>query len=123
MNFFHVRRTTGSSPIKVTLSWGNSSEEIPLPSNLSVAGWNGSLWKNSGKSLTNGSVLMGEITAADSTVFSYYSVATTNSNLTLDSIQFNVLKEFSLFTNGILTTTPSINSNGKIGCSSIYGKH
>ncbi|MBK7683745.1 MAG: hypothetical protein IPJ26_15315 [Bacteroidetes bacterium] len=43
--FFHVRRTTGSSPIKVTLSWGNSSEEIPLPSNLSVAGWNGSLWK------------------------------------------------------------------------------
>ena len=64
---------------------------------------------------------MGEITAADSTVFSYYSVATTNSNLTLDSIQFNVLKEFSLFTNGILTTTPSINSNGKIGCSSIYG--
>ena len=46
--YWLLDQLAGSASVKVTLGWGSSSGGVPVPADLRVAHWNGSLWLNEG---------------------------------------------------------------------------
>lgn len=68
--YWMLNRTTGTSNVNVTLSWGSNSEAVINPSLLRVAAWNGSLWTDQGNGATTGTAASGTVrTSAASTVY------------------------------------------------------
>ena len=63
--YWVLDRTVGTSSVFVTLSWDNSrSGAVNNLSDLKVARWNGSMWKDEGNSLVTGTIAAGFITSA-----------------------------------------------------------
>jgi len=73
-NYWELIRNTGSSNVKVTLSWKN---ECTLLDSLDarIASWDGSKWKDIGYGIFSGSKNQGSLTSASSTnSFSYFAL-------------------------------------------------
>lgn len=94
--YWILDRTNGSSDVNVTLSWDSRSCGVNLLSDLKVARWNGSQWKDHGNGATTGDFNSGTIrTSAVVTSFSPFTLAssTFNNILPLDLISFDVTKQ------------------------------
>jgi hypothetical protein len=61
--YWSLTRNTGTSVVLPTVSWNNNSCNINILSELQVAGWDGSQWKNMGQASRTGDSLKGTITA------------------------------------------------------------
>jgi len=94
--YWILDRTNGSSDVNVTLSWDSRSCGVNLLSDLKVARWNGSQWKDHGNGATTGDFNSGTIrTSGVVTSFSPFTLAssTFNNILPLDLISFDVTKQ------------------------------
>ena len=79
--FWILNRTAGTSATAVTLSWDTSrSGKVNSLADLRVARWNGSMWKDEGRSFVNGNNATGFlITAAAVNEFSPFTLASASS--------------------------------------------
>lgn len=94
--YWILDRTNGNSDVNVTLSWDSRSCGVNLLSDLKVARWNGSQWKDHGNGATTGDFNSGTIrTSGVVTSFSPFTLAssTFNNILPLDLISFDVTKQ------------------------------
>ncbi len=64
--YWKLNRNTGTSKVKVKLSWNNDSCETISPSNFRVTGWNGSMWKDLGNASPAGDSIQGTVQSLDS---------------------------------------------------------
>ena len=90
--YWILDRTNGASNVNVTLSWDDRSCGVSTMSDLRVARWNGSLWKDHGNGGTTGNNANGTvITSAAVTNFSPFTLASvSNENpLPVELISFN----------------------------------
>ncbi|MCK5368151.1 MAG: hypothetical protein KAQ62_06345, partial [Cyclobacteriaceae bacterium] len=78
VEYWKLDRTAGSSNVNVTLAWNNNSGGIDNLSELSVARWDGSSWKDHGNGGTTGTTSAGTIvTSSAVTSFSPFTLAST----------------------------------------------
>ncbi len=76
--YWILNRTTGTSNVKVTLSWDTRSCGINNLSELAIARWDGSRWQNEGNGGTTGSSTSGTlITSSVINAFSPFTIAST----------------------------------------------
>ncbi|MCY7409322.1 MAG: family 16 glycosylhydrolase [Chitinophagales bacterium] len=59
--YWNVKRTAGSSNIKITLYWDNSTCAIYTLQTLKIGRWDGSKWNNTGMCTTTGNTASGSI--------------------------------------------------------------
>jgi hypothetical protein len=79
VEYWTLDRTAGSSNVKVTLAWDNNSGGIDNLTELSVARWDGSSWKDHGNGGTTGTTSAGTIvTSSAVTSFSPFTLASTS---------------------------------------------
>ena len=79
--YWILDRTTGTSNVKVTLSWNTWSCTVYDLIDLRVARWNGSIWKDHGNGGTTGDTTAGTIiTPEEVTEFSPFTLAQVNTN-------------------------------------------
>lgn len=64
--YWNLNRNSGTSKVKVKLSWNNDSCETISPSNFRVTGWNGSMWEDLGNAATSGDSIVGTVQSGDS---------------------------------------------------------
>lgn len=111
--YWKLDRNTGTSNVSVTLSWeSNSSCSFSSTTNLRVAAWDGTKWKDKGNGGTTGNTTAGTIvTNGVSTTYGAYSLATTatfdcycfdatdlgNNNVTLNNQNFTTLTKWYKF--------------------------
>lgn len=78
--YWIIDRTNGSSNVTVTLSWDNNSCGVTNLSDLKVARWNNSMWKDHGNGGTTGTLAAGTIiTSGVVTSFSPFTLASSTS--------------------------------------------
>ena len=79
--YWMLNRTGGSSNVSVTLSWGAPrSGGVTLLTDLLVAGWNGSLWKDLGNGGVTGNTTTGTVVnSASVTTYGAFALASTTS--------------------------------------------
>ena len=65
--YWKLNRNTGTSKVKVKLSWNNDSCETISPIDMRVVGWDGSKWKDFHSSSYSGNKSIGTSTSVDST--------------------------------------------------------
>lgn len=91
--YWIVDRTNGTSNVTVTLSWDTPrSCGVNAPTDLVVARWNGSMWKNHGNGAWTGTNATGTlVTAGAVTAFSPFTLASrfTNNPLPVELLYFN----------------------------------
>ncbi|MGZ4033386.1 MAG: hypothetical protein ACXVP4_00870, partial [Bacteroidia bacterium] len=91
--YWMLNRTGGSSNVSVTLSWDTPrSCGVVLPSDLLVAGWNGSQWKDNGNGGTTGTALSGTIVSSSAaSIFGPFTLssATVINPLPIELINFS----------------------------------
>jgi hypothetical protein len=98
-----------------TIPWDSVSCSIPRNSEIVVAGWNGTTWKNLGKSGISGGYLQGSVTSNDSASSTKICIGTLKNNLTIDSVFFGELLDYSLYTRDSILLKEQIYSKGKVG--------
>ena len=76
--YWILNRTNGSSSVSVTMSWNTSSCGVTNLSDLRVARWNGSMWKDHGNGGTTGNTSVGTIVSSGT--ISSFSPFTLSSN-------------------------------------------
>jgi hypothetical protein len=76
--YWNLARTTGTSNVSVTLSIDSATScSVDNLSNLKVAAWDGSTWKDKGNGGTSGDVYVGTVVSSGSSnVFGVYGVGT-----------------------------------------------
>jgi hypothetical protein len=79
--YWNLARTTGTSNVSVTLSIDSATScAVDNLSNLKVAAWDGSTWKDKGNGGTSGNVYVGTVlSSAASSTFGAYGVGTSTS--------------------------------------------
>lgn len=78
--YWTMSRVSGTSA-RVTLSWDTPTGGVNDMTNLKVAGWNGSTWKDLGNGGTTGTNASGTIiTASTTSTFNAFTLASANSN-------------------------------------------
>lgn len=78
--YWILNRTSGASNVNVTLSWNTSSCGVTNLSDLKVARWDGTMWKDHGNGGTTGNNTTGTIvTSAAVTSFSPFTLASNTS--------------------------------------------
>jgi hypothetical protein len=78
--YWIIDRTNGSSDVTVTLSWDNNSCGVTNLSDLKVARWNNTMWKDHGNGGTTGTLASGTIvTSGVVTSFSPFTLASSTS--------------------------------------------
>jgi hypothetical protein len=89
--FWILNRTAGSSSVSVTMTWNGTSCGVSALSDLRVARWDGSMWKDHGNGGTTGNTSVGSI-ASGSTIssFSPFSLGsiTTENPLPIELVSF-----------------------------------
>ncbi|MFN8153850.1 MAG: hypothetical protein U0Y08_06130 [Bacteroidia bacterium] len=98
-----------------TITWDSLSCATPRNSEIIISGWNGSTWKNLGKSTITGGYLQGTVTSNDSAASTIVCLGTLKNSLTVDSVQLGELLEYSLYTNDSIILNEDIISVGKVG--------
>lgn len=93
--YWLLNRITGTSSASISLSWDNSySCGVSNPSELRVARWNGTMWKDHGNGGTTGTMAAGTI-VSEGTIssFSPFTLAstTTNNPLPIELISFDAI--------------------------------
>jgi hypothetical protein len=78
--YWNLNRTTGTTNVSVTLSWDSAiSCGIDNVSNLKVAAWNGSMWKDKGNGGTTGNVYIGTVVSNGvSSTYGVYALGTSS---------------------------------------------
>lgn len=95
--YWILDRTNGASSVNVTLSWGTRSCGVDLLSDLKVARWDGTQWRDHGNGGTTGDFNNGTVsTGGVVSSFSPFTLAssTYNNILPLDLIVFDVEKQY-----------------------------
>jgi hypothetical protein len=91
--YWLLNRITGTSSASISLSWDNSySCGVSNPSELLIARWNGTMWKDHGNGGTTGTLAAGTIVSASTiSSFSPFTLAstTTNNPLPIELISFD----------------------------------
>ncbi len=62
-DYWKLYRTNGSSAVKVNLSWNYDDCILTKPTEMRVAGWNGTRWKDLGNSHSSGDSIIGNVTS------------------------------------------------------------
>ncbi|MBK7850069.1 MAG: T9SS type A sorting domain-containing protein [Bacteroidetes bacterium] len=62
-DYWKLYRTNGSSAVKVNLSWNDDDCILTKPTEMRVAGWNGTRWKDLGNSHSSGDSIIGNVTS------------------------------------------------------------
>lgn len=88
--YWILDRTNGSSNVQVTLSWNTTSCGVTNLSDLRVARWNGSTWKDHGNGGTSGNTTTGTI--ASSGAISSFSPFTLSSSSTENPLPVNLIR-------------------------------
>jgi len=94
--YWIINRTNGSSNVQVQLSWNaNTSCGITALTDLRVARWNGSTWKDHGNVNVSGDLLEGAIWSDVITAFSPFTLAsvTVANPLPIQLLSFNIACE------------------------------
>jgi hypothetical protein len=94
--YWILDRTNGASSVNVTLSWDSRSCGVDLLSDLKVARWDGTQWRDHGNGVTTGDLNSGTVrTGGVVSSFSPFTLAssTFNNILPLDLISFDVKKQ------------------------------
>src|SRR6185295_6854917 len=74
--YWYLKRTTGSSSVKVKLYWDNNTCDIYTLQTLRVGRWDGSKWNNAGMVTTSGTTSSGnEQTNSSLSSFGYFLIA------------------------------------------------
>lgn len=74
--YWNLTRTTGTSSVKVTLYWDNTTCDIYTLQTLRIARWDGTKWNNTGMVTTSGSTSSGTVqTNSDQGSFGYFMIA------------------------------------------------
>jgi hypothetical protein len=78
--YWILNRTTGTSNVKVTLSWDTRSCGVANLSDLKITHWDGAQWRDLGNGSTTGSTTSGTITtSAAATFYSPFALASISS--------------------------------------------
>lgn len=64
-DYWKLYRTNGSSAVKVNLSWNDDDCILTKPTEMRVAGWNGTRWKDLGNSHSSGDSIIGNVTSSN----------------------------------------------------------
>lgn len=94
--YWILNRTNGTSNVQVTLSWNTTSCGVTNLSDLRVARWNGSMWKDHGNGGTSGNTTTGTIASSGAvTNFSPFTLSSsTNENpLPVNLISFSATEQ------------------------------
>lgn len=87
--YWILNRTIGSSNVTVRLSWDTRSCAIPILTDVRVARWNGSQWKDHGNGGTTGNQTAGTIVSSGTvSAFSPFTLASTTIALPIELIDF-----------------------------------
>ncbi len=79
--YWELERTNGSSNVNVTLSWDDRSCGVTVLSELAVASWDNTKWKDLGNAVTTGSTTSGTILSATAaTDFNAFTLASASAN-------------------------------------------
>jgi hypothetical protein len=74
--YWNIKRTAGSSNVKIELNWNASSCNIYVLSTLRIARWDGVNWNNTGPVTTTGTITAGTIqTGANQSLFGDFVIA------------------------------------------------
>lgn len=109
-----VKRYIGASNIRVSLTWGSESHDIPASQFLTVSGKTGSTWFNCGGQNISGDIVSGSITSASSGNCQAYTIGTLANNLTIDSIQIGLLDSIGLLSLSQINSNLPLSGIGKI---------
>jgi len=92
--YWTLDRSGTSNTVSVTLSWDTNSGGVDNLSELRVARWDGSAWRDHGNGGTTGNTTAGTVTSSSAvTSFSPFTLAssTTNNPLPIELLDFNAL--------------------------------
>jgi hypothetical protein len=90
--YWILNRTAGSSSVSVTMTWNGTSCGVSALSDLRVARWDGSMWKDHGNGGTTGNTSVGSIASGSSiSSFSPFTLGsiTTENPLPIELISFS----------------------------------
>ena len=90
--YWTLDRDAGSSSVSVTLTWNTTSCGVTNLSDLRVARWNGSMWKDHGNGGTSGNTVTGSIVSSSAiTSFSPFTLSssTTENPLPVNLVHFS----------------------------------
>ena len=94
--YWTLDRISGASNVNVTLSWDDRSCGVTDLAELTVARWDGSMWKDHGNGGTTGNIANGTIISSGTVnSFSPFTLASTSLNnpLPISLLSFNVKKQ------------------------------
>jgi len=80
--YWVIDRVNGTSTVFVTLSWDDlRSGGVTTVSDMTIAGWNGAVWKDLGNGLTSGNTTKGTVSSAGVvTAFGSFTLGSTSTN-------------------------------------------
>jgi hypothetical protein len=111
--YWIIDRTNGASNVNVTLSWDTTSCGVTNLTDLKVARWDGSQWRDHGNGGTTGGLSSGTVISSSAiTSFSPFTLAssTTANPLPITLLRFNALQTKNEVTTSWATST-EINNN------------
>jgi hypothetical protein len=115
--YWSVSHPVGSSSFSAKCSWNSRSCDIAVNGNMVITSWDGTKWKNLGKSNLTGDVLVGSLSSSVNSNNVSYTTAIIKNSINNSVVKPNLLSEFAIYSRDSIYNSDLIFANGKVGAS------